>query len=76
MKLAALILLVCGFAGAQDRPRVRPVPDLGRNMQTGPRVGERIPGFTLKDQNGREQSFESLRGPNGLVLAFVRSADW
>ena len=76
MKLVLLSLVAVGVISAQDRPRIRPVPDLGRNMQTGPRVGERIPRFTLKDQHGREQTFDSLRGPNGLVLAFVRSADW
>ncbi|MCC6585322.1 MAG: hypothetical protein IT168_01275 [Bryobacterales bacterium] len=76
MNLVLLSLLTAVALTAQDRPRVRPVPDAGRNMQTGPRIGERIPAFTLKDQSGREQTFESLRGPNGLVLAFVRSADW
>jgi peroxiredoxin len=39
-------------------------------------VGERIPSFRLTDQHGREQTLETLRGPNGLVLASVRSADW
>lgn len=76
MYLVVLSLFTTALLSAQGRPRVQPVPDLGRNMQTGPRVGERIPAFTLKDQNGREQTFNSVRGPNGLVLAFVRSADW
>jgi len=29
-----------------------------------------------KDQDGITQSFETLRGEKGLVLVFVRSADW
>jgi hypothetical protein len=39
-------------------------------------VGTRIPAFQAVDQNGRPQTFESLRGPHGLALLFVRSADW
>jgi peroxiredoxin len=43
---------------------------------TGPDPGQRIPDFSLRDQNGKFQSLKTLAGPNGLVLAFVRSADW
>jgi hypothetical protein len=39
-------------------------------------VGERIPPFEAPDQHGRLQSIETIRGPNGAVIAFVRSADW
>jgi hypothetical protein len=39
-------------------------------------VGEKIPSFEAVDQSGRRQTFESLRGPNGLLLLFYRSADW
>ena len=28
------------------------------------------------DQEGRQRDFQSLTGPNGLVLVFFRSADW
>jgi hypothetical protein len=42
----------------------------------GLEVGHRAPSFTLRDQFGREQSIENLRGTNGTVLLFVRSADW
>ncbi len=45
-------------------------------IKTGPSVGARIPEFTASDQYGRPRTFESLRGPEGLVLMFVRSADW
>lgn len=43
---------------------------------TGPEVGQRIPAFEATDQNGVRQTLETLAGPNGLVLLFVRSADW
>ena len=42
----------------------------------GPNVGERLPPFELADQKGVVQTFESLRGPRGLVLVFFQSADW
>ena len=45
-------------------------------IKTGPPVGSRIPDFEAFDQNGNRQTFATLRGPQGLVLMFVRSADW
>ena len=42
----------------------------------GLEVGSRIPAFELADQQGNPQTFESLRGPKGLLLVFQRSADW
>jgi len=45
-------------------------------MKTGPAVGSKIPPFDATDQTGKRQTFESLRGPKGLALLFVRSADW
>jgi len=42
----------------------------------GPEPGERIPDFTLPDQNGALRSLANLTGPGGLLLVFHRSADW
>jgi hypothetical protein len=42
----------------------------------GPRVGERVPDFSLRDQSGRERTLKSLTGAKGLMLVFFRSADW
>lgn len=42
----------------------------------GPQVGDSVPAFTLPDQNGQLQSLDSIRGPNGTMLLFHRSADW
>ncbi len=47
-----------------------------RNVSSGIRIGERAPDFSLPDQNGRVHSLRDLSGPNGLLLVFVRSADW
>ena len=42
----------------------------------GPQVGERVPDFSLKDQNGKTWTLQSIMGPKGAVLVFFRSADW
>jgi hypothetical protein len=42
----------------------------------GPTVGQPLPSFNLPDQTGVLRSFETLKGPNGLMLVFYRSADW
>jgi len=40
------------------------------------KVGDRIPAFRGVDQFGKERDFADVRGPNGLVMLFFRSADW
>jgi hypothetical protein len=42
----------------------------------GPEPGYAAPAFSLPDQNGVSQSFDTLKGPKGLMLVFYRSADW
>lgn len=39
-------------------------------------AGQVAPAFTARDQSGREQTLETLKGPKGTVLLFFRSADW
>ena len=46
------------------------------SVEPGPRIGETLPAFALQDQDGEPRDFASLKGPNGLVLVFYRSADW
>lgn len=43
-------------------------------MTLGPAVGQSLPAFDVKDSRGVTRTFESLRGPNGLVLVFVPDA--
>jgi hypothetical protein len=38
--------------------------------------GAKVPDFRLPDQNGKIQTLESIRGPQGAMLVFYRSADW
>ncbi|MBI2150039.1 MAG: hypothetical protein HYU27_05475 [Acidobacteria bacterium] len=42
----------------------------------GPRAGQRVPDFSLKDQAGKTWTLQSIMGPKGAMLVFVRSADW
>lgn len=42
----------------------------------GPQVGERVSDFSLKDQNGKFWTQQSIMGPKGAMLVFIRSADW
>jgi cytochrome oxidase Cu insertion factor (SCO1/SenC/PrrC family) len=69
-------VVLCWSLYAQPKDRLHDVPDLDKNMKTGPAVGAPIPKFEIVDQNGKMQTFASLRGPKGLFLMFVRSADW
>ena len=55
---------------AQDDWALRPP------TSTGPSVGQKIPSFRGSDQNGRVQDFNSIRGPKGAAIYFMRSADW
>jgi hypothetical protein len=45
-------------------------------LKTGPKIGEQVPSFILPDQDGKPQSLRELMGPKGLLLIFLRSADW
>ena len=49
------------------------MPDV---QSLGPQVGARVPDFTLADQRGKSRTLKSLMGPKGLMLVFIRSADW
>lgn len=64
----AALLFASPLAVAQEAPE---------EMQGTVHVGDKAPGFTLKDQNGEERSLESLLNEDGYVaLVFHRSAHW
>lgn len=76
MKLTAslwsmLALLAIPFL-SQPQPSRTPI-DVSR---LGPQVGERVPGFNLKDQSGKMWTLPSVMGPKGAMLVFFRSVDW
>jgi hypothetical protein len=70
------VIVAVAVLGAQESPRLRPLPKASRNLKSGPDVGAPVPVFTLQDQYGAPRNFDNLRGAKGLVLVFVRSADW
>ena len=70
------VIVALAVLGAQEPPRLRPLPKASQNLKTGPDVGSSVPLFTLLDQYGAPRDFDNLRGKKGLVLVFVRSADW
>lgn len=45
-------------------------------MAIGLAVGQKAPNFSAPDEFGRVQTLETLKGLNGTVLLFFRSADW
>jgi hypothetical protein len=45
-------------------------------MVIGLAVGQKAPDFAMHDQSGRVRTLEGLKGANGTVLLFFRSADW
>ena len=45
-------------------------------MSIGLAVGQKAPAFSVHDQFGRVQTLNTLKGTNGTILLFFRSADW
>jgi len=78
-RIAALLTAAVALAGLTAAPRAQlgpgsppPVPVERRGLA----IGDRIPALDAVDQSGRRQTLDTLAGPKGLVLLFVRSADW
>ena len=65
----AAVLLAAATLGAQPRTPV----DVSR---LGPQVGEQVPDFTLRDQDGAARTLQSVMGDRGAMIVFIRSADW
>jgi cytochrome oxidase Cu insertion factor (SCO1/SenC/PrrC family) len=70
---ALLLLRIADAAAGRQAPSDASLPDV---QKLGPRIGERIPDFSLTDQHGQTRTLASLMGKNGLMLVFFRSADW
>ena len=75
MKIGVGILFVAGLLAlrsGQERPSTNQAVAAAVGLETG----QQAPAFVLSDQFGHEQSNETLKGSNGTVLLFFRSADW
>ena len=81
MKVVSTIGVVIALLGGQASvPSAQPSTWSARTpidvSKLGPQVGERVPDFSLKDQNGTVWTLQSIMGPKGAMLVFYRSADW
>ena len=45
-------------------------------VSIGLAVGQKAPAFSARDEFGRVQTLDTLKGAKGTVLLFFRSADW
>jgi len=72
-RIAAMLAAtwLAGSAAAQELE-----PSRINVAELGPQVGEIIPEFSLPDQNRNIWTNESIMGPNGAMLVFLRSAEW
>ncbi len=52
------------------------VQGFAQDKLPGLKAGVKAPAFQLKDNAGKVQNFDSLKGKNGLLVLFFRSADW
>jgi hypothetical protein len=67
--IALALAFVCAIGTGAQAPTID-------TSAIGPKVGERVPGFSGTDQFGKPHTLESSLGPNGAMLVFFRSADW
>jgi hypothetical protein len=67
----AVIALAAVRTNAQQQGRVK--IDVSK---LGPQVGDKVPDFSLPDQTGTVKTLQSIMGPKGAMLLFIRSADW
>jgi hypothetical protein len=74
--LAILCVAATGALSSQAGQSPSPTRAKIDVSKLGPQVGERVPDFTLKDQNGKTHTLQSIMGPTGAMLVFIRSADW
>ena len=81
--LVALLVVACSRPAADPPPPTVPASPPPSSLAAGeatagpgPAVGQPLPAFEALDQQGRTQTLESLRGPNGLYLNVNRSVVW
>jgi hypothetical protein len=76
--LAAALVQCTGTAPPAPSPAAssRPAPAAASGSGPGPVVGAAVPAFEAPDQDGQTRTFDTLRGPNGLLLNFNRSVLW
>jgi cytochrome oxidase Cu insertion factor (SCO1/SenC/PrrC family) len=68
----ALVLALLAAPSARAQEKGKPAPE----AETGLKVGDKAPSFTLKDQEGNERSLEEFLKKGKVALVFYCSADW
>ncbi len=64
ISLVTAIFMVVGVSAAQDQ-------------EPGPNVGDALPNsIETVDASGAARNFDNVKGANGAVIVFFRSADW
>jgi hypothetical protein len=67
--------LLAVLVGCGTDPTAQPGPSAGDHARAeGLPVGAPAPGFTLKDQTGRERTLEDFQKQGMVALVFLRSA--
>lgn len=76
--VASLIALVACSAPASETPQVAdPVAAASADTtEIGPALGVPAPAVSLIDTTGNRVALSGLAGTSGIVVAFVRSAEW
>jgi peroxiredoxin len=69
--LSAALILASACSPAQRAAAETPLPSA-----IGPVIGSATPSVALKDMTGAARDLASLAADKGVVIAFVRSADW
>src|SRR2546428_13848395 len=73
LSAVALAGLLGRFPTAQQSGATRTPIDISKR---GPQAGQQAPDFSLKDQTGKVWTRQSLAGPKGAMLVFIRSPAW
>ena len=68
-------LIVIVFCSQNNEKKENTV-DHELGFSTGINIGEKIPEFSLLDQNGNRKELKEMIGKNGAILNFYRSASW
>ena len=74
MRLLSLTIFTLALIAptVQAQSKGKPAPE----GQTGLKVGEKAPAFTLRDHEGKERSLDEFLKKGKVALVFYRSADW
>jgi cytochrome oxidase Cu insertion factor (SCO1/SenC/PrrC family) len=70
--LGTVVALLAAPSAWAQQGKGKPAPE----ERTGLKVGAKAPGFSLKDQAGKERSLDEFLNKGKVALVFYRSADW